>query len=157
MALGLLTTESYSLDDAQRHRPPAQYVRAIIRHGIGCNIIDIANQLSFAYQGLASELRVFIPSPTSATNTSDFIRTLEENQEAWYDLIAACPPFCRTYSSQATGLLGSFYHPSQPRPAGAYSAARQTEKPTLSSQSETFYRYQRDQSPVSNLPDFYLS
>lgn len=49
VALDFLTSKSYSLDDAQRRRPPAQYVRAIIWYGIGCNLVDIANQLSFAY------------------------------------------------------------------------------------------------------------
>lgn len=49
VALGLLTDETYSLDDVQRRRPPAQYVRAIMRHEIGCNINDVSNQLSFAY------------------------------------------------------------------------------------------------------------
>lgn len=73
VALGLLTIKSYSLDDAQRRRPPAQYVRAIIRLGIGCNIVDIVNQLFFAYQRLAPELRFFIPPPTSATKASNFI------------------------------------------------------------------------------------
>lgn len=43
VALNLLTNESYTLDNAQKCRPLAQYVRAIIRHGIGCNIIDVAN------------------------------------------------------------------------------------------------------------------
>lgn len=34
VALGLLAGESYTLDDARQRRPSAQYVRAIIRHGI---------------------------------------------------------------------------------------------------------------------------
>ena len=45
MALGLLTDETYSFNDARAQRPPAQYVRTIMRHGIGCNIVDVANQL----------------------------------------------------------------------------------------------------------------
>ena len=56
VALGLLTDEIYSLNDAQARIPPTQYVRTIMRHGIGCNIVDVANQLSFTYQGLAPEL-----------------------------------------------------------------------------------------------------
>ena len=43
MALGLLTDKTYSLDDAQAWQPPAQYVRAIMQHDIGCNIVDVAN------------------------------------------------------------------------------------------------------------------
>ena len=56
VALGLLTNKTYFFDDARARRLPAQYVRAIMRHSIGCNIIDNANQLSFAYQGIAPEL-----------------------------------------------------------------------------------------------------
>ena len=43
VALGLLTDENYTLDDARTRRPLAQYVCAIMRHGIGCNIVDVAN------------------------------------------------------------------------------------------------------------------
>ena len=49
VALDLLTNEAYSLNNARARRPSAQYVRAIMQHGIGCNIVDVANQLSFAY------------------------------------------------------------------------------------------------------------
>lgn len=56
VVLGLFTDETYSLNNAQHCQPPAQYVRAIMRHGIGCNINDVSNQLSFAYRGLALEL-----------------------------------------------------------------------------------------------------
>lgn len=56
VALDLLTDEIYSFDNVQARRPPAQYVCAIMRHGIGCNIVDVAHQLCFAYQGLVPEL-----------------------------------------------------------------------------------------------------
>ena len=49
VAFGLLTNETYTFDNARARRPPVQYVRAIMQYGIGCNIVDIANQLSFAY------------------------------------------------------------------------------------------------------------
>ena len=89
VALGLLTDETYSLDDAHARRPPAQYVRTIMRHGIGCDIINVANQLSFAYRGLAPELRVFVSSPTESTKASDFICALEEKQEVWHEMMTA--------------------------------------------------------------------
>lgn len=78
MALGLLTDESFSFEDARCRRPPAQYVCAIMRHRLGCNIVNIANQLSFAYRGLALELRVFFTPPTNSTKATDFIAALEE-------------------------------------------------------------------------------
>ncbi len=87
VALGLLTDETYSLDDASARRPPAQYVCTIMRHGIGCNIVDIANQLSFAYRGLAPELRVFVSLPTESMKAADFICTLEEKQEVWHEMM----------------------------------------------------------------------
>lgn len=43
MALGLLTNETYSLNDARAQRLLAQYVYAIMRHYIGCNIVDVTN------------------------------------------------------------------------------------------------------------------
>ena len=81
MAFGLFTDEMYSLDDARVRRPPAQYVCAIMRHGIGCNIVDVANQLFFAYRGIALKLRVFVSPPTESTKVADFICTLEEKQK----------------------------------------------------------------------------
>lgn len=81
VALGLLIDKTYFLNDAQACQPSAQYVRAIMQYGIGCNIIDIANQLFFAYQGLTPELRVFISPLNKLRKAADFIRTFEEKQE----------------------------------------------------------------------------
>lgn len=78
MAFGLLINETYFLNDAQTQRLLVQYVRAIMQYGIGCNIIDIANQLSFAYLGLVPELRVFVSPPTKSTKAADFICAFEE-------------------------------------------------------------------------------
>lgn len=58
-----------------------------MRHGIGYNIIDIANQLYFAYQSLASEVQVFVSPPIESTKVADFIRALEEKQEVWHEMI----------------------------------------------------------------------
>ena len=49
VALGPLTDDTYFLEDARRCRPPPQYTRAIMHYSIGCNIIEVANQLFFAY------------------------------------------------------------------------------------------------------------
>ncbi len=49
VALGLFTNETYSLDGTRTQQPSAQYVCTILQYEIECNIIDIANQLSFAY------------------------------------------------------------------------------------------------------------
>lgn len=60
VTLNPLIDKSYSFKDARACRPLVQYVRAIICRGIGCNIVDIANQLSFTYRGIAPELRVYV-------------------------------------------------------------------------------------------------
>lgn len=146
VALGFLTSESYSLDDARRRRPPAQYVRAIIRHGIGCNIVDIANQLSFAYRGVAPELRIFIPPLTRTTKASDFIRLMEEKQEAWFDMLASRPMFRRFPSPQPSGQLGSFYYTPQPRLGSPLHQRQFPERSPLPPQSDAFARYQGQRS-----------
>ncbi len=87
VALDLFTHETYFLDNARAWQPPAKYVCAIMRHNIGCNIIDIANQLSFAHRGLAPKLRVFVLPLTESTKAADFICALEEKQEVWYEMI----------------------------------------------------------------------
>lgn len=56
VVLGFFTNETYILDNAQARRPLAQYVHAIMQYDIKCNIVDVANQLSFTYQDLAPKL-----------------------------------------------------------------------------------------------------
>ena len=132
MALVLLTDEIYSLNDAWAQQPPVQYVRAILRHDIECNIVDIANQLSFAYQGLAPELQVFISPSTKSTKAADFICALKEKQKVWHEMM--------------TTLAGSqrYYNPAQR--SSPY-------RPPLPSQSKTFSYYQSQyQGPVSQQP-----
>lgn len=78
MAFKLFTNETYSLNNAWARQPPTQYVRTIMQYNIRCNIIDIANQLSFAYQGLAPELWVFVSLLTELIKAVDFICALKE-------------------------------------------------------------------------------
>ena len=92
VALGLLTDKTYSFDDAWAQRPSAQYVRAIMRPGIEWNIVNVANQLSFAYWGLAPELQVFVSPPTESTKAADFICTLKEKQEVWHKIMTTPGP-----------------------------------------------------------------
>ncbi len=87
VAFGLLTDETYSINDACTRRPPAQYICTIMRHGIGCNIVNVANQLSFAYRGLAPELQVFVLPFTKLTKAADFICTLEKKPEVWHEIM----------------------------------------------------------------------
>lgn len=78
MTFDLLTDETYFLNDAQAQQPPVQYVCAIMQHGIEYNIINIANQLSFIYQSIAPELRVFVLSLTKSIKAANFIRIFKK-------------------------------------------------------------------------------
>lgn len=130
VTLGLLTDEIYSLDDARTRRSPAQYVRAIMRHGIGCNIVDVSNQLSFAYRGIAPELRVFVSPPTEVTKASNFICALEEKQEVWYKMMIM-------------PMLSNRHYESFRRPSPFRSSPS---RPSFPSQSKAFFCHQTQQS-----------
>lgn len=89
ITLGLLTNVTYSLDNVYTWQPPVQYICTIMQHDIGCNIVNVANQLLFAYQGLAPELRVFVSPLIELTKAVDFICALKEKQEVWHKIITA--------------------------------------------------------------------
>ena len=121
VALGLLTNETYFLDNARARRPPAQYVCAIMQHGIGWNIVNVVNQLRFAYRGLAPKLWVFVLPPTKLTKAVDFNHALEEKQEVWHEMMTT------QAESQRFDNLAQRSSPY---------------KPPLPSQSKVFSRYQ---------------
>ena len=125
VALGLLTNETYSLDNARAQRSLAQYVCAIMWHSIGCNIVNVANQLFFTYKGLAPEFPVFVSPPTESMKASYFIRTLEKKQEVWHEML--------TIPVAPSWHYKNFCWPSPFR----YLLA----KPSLPSQSDAFFRY----------------
>lgn len=126
MAFGFDTNEIYSFNDAQAQRPSAQYVHAIMRHGIGCNIVDIANQLFFAYRGIAPKLRVFMLPSTELTKAANFIFVLEKKQEMWHKIMTT-PTTSHRYYNPAWRLSTSPY------------------RLFLLSQSKVFFRYQSQQ------------
>ena len=86
VALSHLTSEKYTLADARARREPADYVQAIIRHAKSANIDAVVNQLTFAHQGIAAELRVFIDPPSPTTTVASFILSLEMRKDAWFEL-----------------------------------------------------------------------
>ena len=97
-----------------------------MRHGIGWNIVDVVNQLSFTYPGIVPELKVFVSPPTKSTKVLDFIRTLEEKQEVCHKMmtIPAAPH--------------RYYNPARRPSSSPY-------RPPLPSQYEAFLRYQSQQ------------
>lgn len=52
-----------------------------MQHNIDCNIVNIANQFFFAYQGLILELKIFILSPTKLTKVVDIRDVFKEKQD----------------------------------------------------------------------------
>lgn len=87
IALSFLTNKTYLVDDAQACQLPAQYVYIIIKYGIGRNIVNIANKLFFAYQGIVSKQRVYILLFIKTTKVLNFIRILKEKQEVWLEIM----------------------------------------------------------------------
>lgn len=77
-AFDFLSNKTYLVDDICAQRPPALYVRAIVRYQISCNIVNIANKLFFAYQGIALKLKVYVSPPAKTTKTLEFIFALKE-------------------------------------------------------------------------------
>lgn len=89
-----------------------------MRYGIGCNIVEVANQLSFAYRGLAPELQVFVSPLTKSTKAADFICTLEKKQEVWHEMITT-PASPQRYYNPAR--RSSLYRPPLPSQYKAFS------------------------------------
>lgn len=105
-----------------------------MQYGIGCNIVDVVNQLSFAYKGLAPEFQVFVTLRTKSTKTSDFIRVLEKKQNVWPKMMTA-PTAPHKY-----------YNPAQRLSLFPY-------RTSLPSQSKAFLYYQSQQClPQALLP-----
>lgn len=57
-----------------------------MRYAISCNILDVSNKFSFAYRGLAPELRIFIVPSSKLTKASDFIAALKKKKDCWIDM-----------------------------------------------------------------------
>ena len=85
VALGKLTSEKYTLSDARNRREPAEYVHAVIRHAKNADIDSVRNQLTFAHQGIASQLRVFVDAPGVDTTITAFIQALEMKKDAFFE------------------------------------------------------------------------
>ncbi len=73
VALWLFVDEKYILSNAFAQREPAQHVLAIMPYVTGVNIFDVPGQLSFSYEDLAFELRIFIVPAVELTKALEFI------------------------------------------------------------------------------------
>lgn len=97
-----------------------------MRHSIGCNIVDMANQLSFAYRSIAPELRVFVLPPIKFPRPADFIRALEEKEKVCHKMT--------TVPITSNQYYNNFCRSS--------SFASSSFRPLFLSQLETFFCYQ---------------
>ena len=88
VALNHLTAEKYSVADARNKREPAGYVQSVIRHAKAANIDNVENQLTFAHQGIAAELRAFVDAPSETTTVASFIQVLELKKDTWFEMSA---------------------------------------------------------------------
>lgn len=94
-------------------------------YGIGWNIVNVANQLSFAYRGIAPKLRVFVLPLIKSTRAANFIHALEEKQEVCHKIMSV-------------PAVSSQYHNSFCR-LSLFSSS--SFRPLLLSQLETFFCY----------------
>lgn len=78
VAFRLLVDKKYILFDVCARQEPAQYVRDIMQYATIANILNVPNQLSFAYKSLTPELRFFIIPLVESTKTLEFILQLDE-------------------------------------------------------------------------------
>lgn len=97
-----------------------------MQHSIGSNIVNITNQLSFAYWGIAPELYIFVSLLTKSTRAADFIRTLKGKQEVWHKIMTIPTTSHRYYNSTQKPSSSLYMFP-------------------LLSQSKTFAHYQSHQ------------
>lgn len=84
-----------------------------MRHGIGCKIVDVAKQLSFAYRSITPELRVFVLPPTKLTRVADFIHALKEKQEVWQEMMTI-PTILNRYNNNFCRPFPFLSSPSRP-------------------------------------------
>lgn len=80
-----------------------------MQHDIEYNIINVANQLFFAYQKLALKLRVFILSLIKSIKMVDFLRVFEKKKEIWHKMMTALTISQQYYNLVYRPLLFRFF------------------------------------------------
>ena len=106
VALAHLTAEKYTLADARNKREPSGYVQTVIRHAKSANINNVENQLTFAYQGIAADLRAFVDPPSATMSMSSFIQILKLKKNTWFEM--SRPFNQRLQSQQQQRVIESF-------------------------------------------------
>ena len=104
ITLAKLISEKYTILDARNRREPAEYIHAVIHYTKNADIDSIRNQLMFAYQGITSQLRVFVNAPGTDTTVTGFIQALEAKKDAFFkNTCEPLGPLRSTSSRQNSG------------------------------------------------------
>lgn len=85
-ALEPLRNKKYILQDARNRREPEVYVHTIVRIAQAANYNNVQNQLTYAHQGLALELRAHIAAPTPDTSISSIVEAIQEKKDIWFEI-----------------------------------------------------------------------
>lgn len=86
VALTKLTSEKYTVKDARNRKEPASYIETIMCHAKAANINKMLNQLTFAHEKMAPELKVFVDPSSKLTSIFLFIKMLKLKKNTWFNL-----------------------------------------------------------------------
>ncbi len=82
--LNYLTTERYTFDDVRANRDIFSFVFQIMRHVKTINIVDLHEQLTWAYNAIASKLARDIDFSDENTTTMTFLKNLKIKKNTWH-------------------------------------------------------------------------
>ena len=114
-------TTRYTLLDARRRKEPSEYVQSIIINGRNAGIAETErSQVMLAWQHMDAELRRDLPRPSDRSTISQFIESVNDNKDLWFDVYSR--PERRPGSTQMQGQPRFSYRSgyTQPLPARPY-------------------------------------
>ncbi len=83
-ALNYLITEKYTLEDVKANRNISSFVFQVMRHAKIANIADLHEQLTWAYNAIASKLAKNIDSFDENISIMTFLKNLETKKNIWH-------------------------------------------------------------------------
>lgn len=86
-ALEKLENKRYKIQDVRMRKEPEDYVQNMIslaKHA--GTALSTFSLLLTAYQHMDAELRITIPRPTQQTSLTDFMKTIGEAKDNWFDI-----------------------------------------------------------------------
>jgi hypothetical protein len=97
-ALNYLIIERYTLNDVRTNRDISSFVFRIMRHAKTANIANLHDQLTWAYNVIASELVKNIDFSDENISTMIFLENLETKKDIWHRIYTRKSTFSRTES-----------------------------------------------------------